>query len=53
MLPQKDTPSRMGLVTVLPNFIEIRNVNQNEKTGITFNVKSKRKSLKNYLMKPE
>ena len=31
MFPQKDTPSRMGLVTVLPNFIEIDKVKQNEK----------------------
>jgi len=31
MLPQKDTPSRMGLVTVLPNFIETDKVKQNEK----------------------
>ena len=32
MLPQRDTPSRWGYITVSPNFTETKKGKQNEKT---------------------
>ena len=51
MLPQKDTPSRMGLVTVLPNFIETDKVKQNEKMKEFISHTHKKKLWKKKILK--
>ena len=45
MLPQRDTPSRRGYITVSPNFIETKKVKQNEKTEEFASIKRTREKM--------